>query len=709
MSVQEEVPASIDAVVHTPIDDVSPEPLTPQADGFQEPTVKRRGRKRMLLGLHRIASTGSLARMSGSSPSGYRSGGRGTLSCISLASSGSGYPLHHTTSYESEFGAQFSTAPTSVSGTPGPATPRIARSRSNTLGKDGPSSVGLPSDVQPTSPTRRMGQCISEVEEGDYFSKKALLAKKPAFRRRKDFNFWKDLPGELRMEVLGYLRPKELVRCSTVNKAWHQMCFDGQLWSSLDTSEYYRDISADALIRIIATAGPFVRDLNLRGCVQLRERWNYQGFADVCKNLENISIEGCLIDRASIHCFLLSNSRLVHINLSGLSTATNQAMRIIGTRCPKVEHLNVEWCNNIDTKGIRYVVEGCHNLKDLRVGEVQGWEDVEVMRSLFERNTLERLILTNCETLTDEAFTALIEGVDNEYDYLTGRAIVPPRRLKHLDLTRCRGLTDSAIKKLAHNVPLLEGLQLSKCHALTDDSLTDLLPTVPMLTHLDLEELAELTNATLQSLSSSACTKNLQHLSISYCENIGDTGMLPVLKSCTNLRSLDMDNTRISDLVLTECAAVVRSRNRASGISVTAKQRPDVGLRIVAYDCANVTWTGVREILSRNAEAHRRPGATTYPGEIIALKCFYNWQPTVEEHTKRVLRGDFAAAARLERKWAEWMMLNEEAGVGGANGRRRRRRAREAQLLHADESEDAAVGGVRRRRARTSPTSCVVM
>lgn len=556
-----------------------------------------------------------------------------------------------------------------------------------------------------------MGQCISEIEERDYSSRTVPTLKKPPFKRRKDFNFWKDLPGELRMEILSYLRPKELVRCSTVCKAWHNMCFDGQLWSNLDTSEYYRDISAEALIRIIATAGPFVRDLNLRGCVQLREKWNYQGLADACKNLENISIEGCLIDRANIHCFLLANSRLVHINLSGLATATNQAMRIIGSRCPKVEHLNVTWCNNIDTKGIRHVVEGCPNLRDLRAGEVRGWDDIEVMRLLFERNILERLILTNCDSLTDDAFTTFMEGVDSEYDYLSGRVIVPPRRLKHLDLTRCRGLTDAAVKKLAHNAPFLEGLQLSKCHALTDDCLTDVLPTLPMLSHLDLEELAELTNATLQSLAASPCTKYLEHLSISYCELLGDTGMLPVLKHCTNLRSLDMDNTRISDLVLTECAAAVRTRNRLSSRGIPAKQRPGIGLRMVAYDCANVTWTGVREILSRNAEAQRTPGhPPLYPPEIVQLKCFYNWQPTVEEHTKRVLKGEFAAAARLERKWADWMMANEEAGAGGAGGRRRRRRAREAQLLHADESEEFGVGAGagRRRRARSGP-SCVVM
>src|SRR5579871_3909767 len=226
-SASDDVPASIDAVVHSPIDEEAmPESQGPQADGLQDVTGKRRTRKRMLLGLHRIASTGSLARMGRSAPStNYRSGAGGTLSCISLASSG--YPLHYTTSYESDFAPQFSTAPTSVAGTPSSPTPRVARSRSNTLGKDTPASVGLPPDLRSTSPPSRMGQCISEVEE-DCTSRSVTQLKKPSMKRRKDFNFWKDMPEELRMEILSYLKPKELVRCSTVSKTWHSMCFDGQ-------------------------------------------------------------------------------------------------------------------------------------------------------------------------------------------------------------------------------------------------------------------------------------------------------------------------------------------------------------------------------------------------------------------------------------------------------------------------------------------------
>jgi F-box/leucine-rich repeat protein 2/20 len=520
------------------------------------------------------------------------------------------------------------------------------------------------------------------------------------------------MPVEIRIDILRHLEPKEIVRCSRVSKSWYAMCFDGQLWGSLDTTEYYRDIPAAALARIITSAGPFVRDLNLRGCVQLREQWNKNGLIDACQNLENFSLEGCRIDRTSIHCFLLQNTRLVHVNLSGLAGATNATMKILATHCPKVEYLNISWCNNIDTRGLRQVVEGCPNLKDLRAGEVRGFDDPEFMFELFKRNTLERLVLMNCDSLDDESLTALVEGIDPPIDILTDRAVVPPRRLKHLDLTRCRGITDEGIRSLVGNVSALEGLQLSKCHSLTDNTLKALLPTCPVLTHLDLEELENLTNDVLKTLAAAPCAPHLRHLCISYCENLGDSGMLSIIKACHNLSSLQMDNTRVSDLVLAEAATAIGTRNRSVQTSDKPSARPRVGLRLEVYDCPNVTWTGVREVLSRNAEMMRPSGKTTTQREIIGLKCFYNWQPTVEEHTKRVLRGDFAAATRLERKWADWMMLNEEAGVTGAGSRRRRRRAREAQLQHADEEEGgvgAAPGHGGGRRGRRATTGCIVM
>ena len=585
---------------------------------------------------------------------------------------------------------------------------RVVDNQIGASGSATPTSAPLPAD-------RRLGSrgvalaATPEITEvlGDYFSR-PITQSKPC-PRRENFDFWGDMPYEIKMQIFRFLKPREIVRCSAVSQKWHKMCFDGQLWTNLDASEFYRSIPSESLVKIMTEAGPFVKDLNLRGCVQLRERWGTesQKITDVCRNLENFSIVGCLIDRPSVHYFLLRNPRLVHINLSGLGVLNNSTMKIIAQGCPQLEHLNVSWCQNIDTKGLQKVIQACGKLKDLRAGEIKGWNDKDFLVDLFNRNTLERLIVSHCTDLDDEGLQILIQGEDPTMDPLTDRPIVPPRVFRHLDFSRCSTLTDDGVKALAHNVPCLVGLQVSQCNLATDDALAGILESTPLLTHLDLDELDGLSNTTLKNLAKAPCASRLEHLSISYCEELGDAGMLPVIKKCPKLTSLYMDNTKISDLVLTEVAAQVRQRNRRAVVG-NPSGKPRVGMRMVAYDCQNVNWTGVREVLSRNAEFYRQPhnsSAPHYPCEVISLKCFYGYQPTVDEHTKRVLRGDLARASLLERKWAEYMVTTEEAGAQGGGARRRRRRAREAAMVHADEEEGGVRGG--RRRARSG--GCVIM
>jgi F-box/leucine-rich repeat protein 2/20 len=545
----------------------------------------------------------------------------------------------------------------------------------------------------------------------DYFSIPVPTARTS---RNPNFDFWSDMPHEIKLSIFSFLRPKELVKASIVSKDFHRICYDGQLWTCFDASEFYTDIPAESLAKIIVSAGPFVKNLNLRGCVQVEHYKRAEVVVKACKNLINATLEGCRnFQRQTLHTLLSSNERLAHLNLTGLVAVNNATCKIVARSCPQLELFNVSWCTHMDVRGIRMVLDGCTRLRDLRAGEVRGFNNLEVAQTIFETNNLERLILSGCSDLDDAALQTMIHGLDPEVDILTDRPSTPVRKLRHLDLTRCNRLTSQGVKALAYKVPDLEGLQLSGCTALTDTALEDLLATTPQLTHLDLEELAELTNSILsEHLAKAPCAGRLEHLSISYCENLGDAGMLPVIRECTKLKTIDMDNTRISDLVLAEAAAMVRARSSRT----TTAAPPRTSLRMVVFDCQNVTWTGIREVLSRNAEI-KRPSAraaekgqlATYPSEVIGLKCFYGWQMTVDEHMKRVLKGDLASAGRLERRWADYMMMNEEAGVPGAGVRRRRRRAREAAMLHADEEEGGvSMGGIgRRRRARSG--GCTVM
>ncbi|EED20149.1 F-box domain protein [Talaromyces stipitatus ATCC 10500] len=676
----------------------SAEPMSPASDQMPiEQPPKLKGRKRLLQNLQRMSSSPSLVRRTRSHSTGYQRDRKASLSCVSLSPAQCwGDP---TTSIpgDLESASPLSTAGNArirmIGGSP--------RNASQT-------TVPLPADLRPASSSRNLQFELAEEESVTV----NVVERKTQYAKR-TVDFWNDMPNEIKTKILGYLTPKEII----------------------DTSEFYSKISSGALMKIITTAGPFVRDLNLRGCVQLREKWLFEGeeISSACRNVVNFSVEGCRIDKISLNGFFLRNASLQYINVSGLSTVTNSAMKIIAQTCPQLETLIVSWCCNVDTKGLKRVVESCSKLRDLRAGEIRGFDDESIMECLFEKNTLERLVLHRTD-VTDGSLKMLMVGRDPEIDVLTDRPIVPPRVLRHLDIHQCTSITDAGLRSLAHNVPALQGLQISQCTELTDDSVVDVIQTTPQLSHFDMEDLDNVTNNLLVELAKSPCSDTLEHLNVSYCDSIGDIGMLQVLKHCRQLRSLEMDNTRVSDLCLMEASSLVRKRGYGTDL-------PKVGLRIVVFDCVNVTWAGVREVLSSNAYIPRSlknqatvtvkesrtdsPSSSSssstslpppvvvsyYPKEIIELKCFHGWQMTANEHNKRVLRGSLASANNLDRKWADYMMATEEAGAGGANARRRRRRAREAERLYQfDEEEedlslDVYVGG--RRRARSG--GCTVM
>ncbi|EDO04481.1 hypothetical protein SS1G_06964 [Sclerotinia sclerotiorum 1980 UF-70] len=604
--------------------------------------------------LQRISSSPTLAQFSRRRAKTSPYSSRSTLSCISFAPLISESPATQSTTEGRSSGAPASGPASglasglasevdSTPATPGPDTPyydpvyrHIALRRIENEAMAGVST--LPQELKQMSiaDVKRPASSSSAILEivEDYFTEP--LTAKPKLCKNSNFKFWEEMPHEIKLHIFAFLKPKELVRASNTCRDFHKTCFDGQLWTCFDASEFYAEIPAESLAKIIVSAGPFIKDLNLRGCVQVEHYKRAEVVVKACKNLINATLEGCRnFQKATLHNLLKSNGRLANLNLTGLSAVTNATCKIIAQSCPHLEMFNVSWCTHMDALGLQLVIQGCPKLKDLRAGEVRGLENEDLALLIFETNQLERLVLSGC---TD--------------------------------------ITDNILKTMIH----------------------------------DLEDLIELTNNLLSNhLAKAPCASTLQHLSLSYCENLGDAGMLPVIRACTSLQNIDMDNTRISDLILAEAATMVRLR---SSRTTNSRSRPSTGLRMVVFDCSNVTWTGIREVLSRNSEITKPDNDVnryTFPTEIITLKCFYGWQLTVDEHTKRVLRGDLSAAARLERKWTEYMMANEEAGADGAGIRRRRRRAREAQLMHADEEEGGvAAGGVgRRRRARSS--ACAIM
>lgn len=78
------------------------------------------------------------------------------------------------------------------------------------------------------------------------------------------------------------------------------------------------------------------------------------------------------------------------------------------------------------------------------------------VRPFEDCKRIERLTLTNCARLNDQAVISLVEG---------------NRHLQAIDVTDLRELTDQTLFIVANNAPRLQGLNITNCRRVTDDSL----------------------------------------------------------------------------------------------------------------------------------------------------------------------------------------------------------------------------------------------
>ena len=394
---------------------------------------------------------------------------------------------------------------------------------------------------------------------------------------------------------------------------------------------------------------------------------------------------------------------------------TDEVASELSLYCKNLEVLDVGWCTNLSEVGLLEIVWFCTQLTQLRLCEssaLHGQRSQEIMLGLRALRGLKVLVLSGCRDLTDDVLRFYLRGPLADP--------VDPSELKKLplrqiNLSRIPHLTDATLRNLAGVVPHLQRLELAGSAngaAFTNAGFAALLPHTPKLTHLDLEDNHLITDATLQLLASLPVAKSLIHLQLSYCLEITDGGLIRILQSCTHLRNLEVDNTQAGDGMLMEAPRLVSRR---------AKSSAAVGLRIAAYDCGAITWVGVSEILAQNltlTRAHNQKrrdsdpstfqdDSYTSPLPLIRLKCTFEWQRLVDAHTRRCLRGEYAAAEQIALGFSRWMMEEAEEGAWGGHARRRRRRA----LGLAEQGDEAFVMGVGRRRLRafSAPSSCAVM
>lgn len=368
--------------------------------------------------------------------------------------------------------------------------------------------------------------------------------------------------------------------------------------------------------------------LNLRGCSQLK--------SDTSLKLENLvraSFEGCrFFTHSSIKSLLAQNSRLKHLDVSGLTVVDDDVLQVMMHSCCALQSLNISYCRNVTARGVDSLVRKLPDLQDLRIAECP--LSRETILALHGLHKLRRLSLAGCRDLVDDWIKDLI------YGSITFGVVYPETRVKnslvHLDLSRCRSLTSDTTKYLRWVLPNLEKLQLAG-HQFADTALAELVVTLPSLSHIDLED-SKISDAVLDALSTCA---NLRHIQLSFCPKISDAGILQLIEALP-ITHLDLDNTEITDRVLS---------------AIAATSQP---MRVSLYDCKHLSWTGVLSLLTANSAR---------PESLKRIKTFYGWQRPVDGHTKRCQRSDLQGAKEIEKEWAAYMMTSSEQVMRTGEGR----------------------------------------
>jgi len=207
-------------------------------------------------------------------------------------------------------------------------------------------------------------------------------------------------------------------------------------------------------------------------------------------------------------------------------------------------------------------------------------------------------------------------------------------------------------------MPQLELLELGRIgEDLKEDGIVRLLETLPNLRKFDLEDAVEITDNVLRAItpypSSDGIKRDLrvpghalEHLIVSSAMQLSDEAFLAFIRSCTRLRVLEADTTRISAATVKEFVKLARERNALDAT-------------MVAIDCRSMSESVVKELADstrprlgwRAYEARRLAyldgrddealgvGQDECDPRRVVLKTFASWQTV-----------DAVAAARSKRR-----------------------------------------------------------
>nr|KIR82944.1 hypothetical protein I308_06775 [Cryptococcus tetragattii IND107] len=487
--------------------------------------------------------------------------------------------------------------------------------------------------------------CTEEAEEVKHVSFEESLPKELKLLVMKKLmeSFANESFGRLSGELLGRM---ELIKMSTVSKSWEALCFDGQLWPTIDLAAVAHLLPVSIFHRILRHSASFISNLSLRGMDDIKGEMLIKALGgdnvDIMRydyinrgprlNVQRLDLSWCdTLTENDLASIIACCPNLRSLSLRGLSVVGSKLMYFL-EKMETLEEIDISYCRALELPMLssyikRFSKVQADKLRSIRAAGLHYPSDM-LLLSIMERcHNLERLNLQGCHDVSDDMF-------ENFYNYCVEHDKCMPS-LTHLNVSNTP-LTPATFTFLIDHLPNLTHLEMANLRASDspdddDDGyeLSKMLKSMPKLRKVDLEDTAGLSGVSdmvLEALTpmegdvgTTGC--ELEELKIGYAR-ASSGAIVDLIKGCKKLRVLELDNTEANNSVMREFL-----RRRAYPCS-----------RLSIIDCHNITQSAYAEIAASTRARQGWKGWAAVPfgydndvemAERMVLKTFWGWKRVV--------------------------------------------------------------------------------
>ena len=293
----------------------------------------------------------------------------------------------------------------------------------------------------------------------------------------------------------------------------------------------------ESFMRIV-DANPTLREFQLSNTSVTDEGIDH--LVNSCTQLEYIDLShSTFITNASIQKITTTYPGLKTLKLNQCGTLTEQAFVHIGN-CSLLHTLDIGSCCIIRDPAFTYIAQ-CTALRSFGLNDCWFLTSAAMQALSAKLTHLEEIHMYKCN-MDDSAILALTSECHklkylklSEAKNITSSAFehIGDRcaKLKFLDLSECKNVRNEALEHVS-NCLLLEVLVLEGCSNIGNKGVVAVVKKCKYLKYLDLNRCNKLTNHTIAAIA----LDNLECITLARCNKVTNASIEVLLKSCPNLK-----------------------------------------------------------------------------------------------------------------------------------------------------------------------------